>query len=580
MTYASLTLYPSPDVYPGEGLNLGDEPRIAVHEARWLAAEVNMHDGDILRAGPDERDTVNVPTHIEFETARKGGFGPATIVLPRPVGFDVEDAWLFADTRIYDSADRTAHEGRVTGTPHTGVNEVEIQVEGWGNHMGDNGCAHALIADQSLNSWQGMTTALRALLVPPTTFAYWDPESDWDTMVGQPALRLHLEGAWASSYAPFCEAYYDAGPGSRVGGLYSEALNMVTGTTIIDGYSQDDDIGTGITGIFSTSAGSITINATIVSKRWLRLRVYAATPGGTDGVDYNAFFKKLTVRGDHGLTVYGDGPGGYLVSDVIPYLVGRYAPLLNVDTQNIEKTSFPVPHAVWLDDVTLTDMVEGLLLFGGNSVYPLDWSVWEDRGFFLRSPDNPPTQWRVRRDEGTQSLDSGPDSQERLNGIKVKYSDGSEKTKSVGPIGSGSDFETVALEDRSLSNPANRIGGVGTPKWKTVDAGTTTQPGAILMGQQGLVDANLQLWRGTVDVAGPRGQVRNADQEELPVYMIRGGDAMVVEDDGPYTAPRLLESTSFSGDANSRDVSCTIGAAPDRFDVLAARAASRVAVLT
>jgi hypothetical protein len=218
---------------------------------------------------------------------------------------------------------------------------------------------------------------------------------------------------------------------------------------------------------------------------------------------------------------------------------------------------------------TALDAIESLLLLGGDSFLPLDWYVWE-RGsdgkptFGVATQDSHGTEWHARFSEGAEASDAGPDSGEMINGCIVSYDDGSGVKRSVGPPDSGADSIQTSLRDLSDSNPANRTGGL---HFLHFDAGITFQAGAILIGRVILAERNRQEWRGDIVL---KDSVRDAAGNWHPVSMVRAGDRIVIEDDpADDVRPRRVVNTSWSAD--NQQVSCSIGAPPDRLDALLAR---------
>jgi hypothetical protein len=245
---------------------------------------------------------------------------------------------------------------------------------------------------------------------------------------------------------------------------------------------------------------------------------------------------------------------------MVRYVVEEWAPLLDIG--EIEPTTFVVPHMVFGEPTTAMDMIESMAVFGGDHSLPLDWAVWEKRSFHMFSPGQRGTTWRTRYDEGAEASSSGPDAQQMLNGAYVTYDDGTGTQRSVGPPGSGADFETASLIDISDSNPVNRD---GAKHWQVINAGITSQAGAVLIGQLVLADRNNMEWRGEVRVVD---QVRDEAGNWHPVGLVRAADYIVIEDD-PDTRPRRIVNTKYN--SPTRTNSLSVGARPDRLDTLLAR---------
>lgn len=546
-------------------------PRVR-SEPGYLGVRFDLPDGRTARAGPDEADAFNVPVKLDFETSVRGGHGPCNIVLPRPDDFDPLDAGLLASTRIFDQAGRNVHEARVVGMPHTGVNYIEVQGEGWAAHLEADETAKALFIDRDLSHWRGATRERILQLISSRNFA--DPEVVQDKSSALPSLRMPASGAW-TTVRPMCEAWYDAGAGLKVGSVYSNwAWSAAVSVSWILGLFANDNDNSIMTPFDTVKADILTaagassraaIDTLATARRYIMWQyVYNANGAGLANFDYSIFGRSICVFGETGLEVRGTAPDfGLYVSDMVSWIVSRYAPLLTIPADGIEATSFVVPHAAYLDDTTARAMIESLLLFGGNSAYPLDYGVYDDRGFYMRSPGNYGKVWRIRRDEGSESLNQGSDAQELINGVKVTYNDGSGAIKSVGPVGSGSDLETDLVTITDPNHPRNRI---GERAWKRLDAGVLNNTGATLLAQLYLAAKNTEEWRGDVDITGD--QLDSAGNQ-IPAYMVRSGDRVVLEDDRD-TRERRIVSTRYSSDGTTNKLS--IGAAPDRVDTLLARA--------
>lgn len=541
------------------------------------AGEITCLDGTFIRFGPDERDVFNVPLSITFDTEMPGGFGPANIVLPRPQTFDKLRARLFSGVRLYDArSNDTIYEGRITGTP-SDSESVTLECEGWIKALEDDKTARFLGIDRDQSNWQGMTNnrKLDRLAVPQHIE---DANVDWDSSAGSPAVTTSLSDPW-SDLVGLSEGWYWA-RGLPIGGIDyawrksatvdSASVNW-TWTVVL----SSDDLATttdssGNLKAAGPSSGTVTATDA-TNRKWAAVRmIYGAALTATSGKVYKIAYTLAAPFGDHGLTLQGtlatpNTGRGLLVSDMVAYLVGSYAVGLNYTTGtqgSIGATSFAVPHAAWLDDTTALDIISQLAPFGGNDLYALDYYVYDNRMFYLQGPTQHGQTWWVRKDEASQEESQGPDASRRLNGVKVRYDDGSGNTLSVGPPGSQSDFETTDLQDVDPNNPATMD---GLHHYDVFDAGITSTDGAILVGQMILRERNTEEWRGTITLTG---EVQNDAGVWLPAAKVRAGDWIVVEDDVEDTAPRRVVQTSYENQA----VSASVGALPDHLDTLLARA--------
>lgn len=536
---------------------------------------LQLTDGTSRRFGPDESNVQRVPMAISFDTQIPGGFGPSNITIPRPDDFDPLEAKLFASTRIYEArSNRTFHEGRITGTPQVGATSIELELEGWAKHLEDDNTARWIPYDRDLSHWQGMSVQRKVNLLSGGNGAT-DGNVQPDVSTGVPAIDTGLDGSWGNNVTG--EAWYNA-QDLPIGGLdWAWKITSAFYTDITWQWyallSSDDVVTSSNITSNQRSAGpaSGTLTASGVAKKFACLEQVSPTTGGTDGVHYAVLWTLAAVFGTHGLTLQGSvsAPNtgrGLFVSDMAAYAIGRWAPLLNFSTGfqgSIEPTTFVVPHMTFLDDTNALAMIEAMVLLGGSSSLPLDWGVYENREFFMRSPGNYGKIWRARRDQATEPTDQGPEASTRLNGIKVSYDDGSGTKRTVGPVGSNSTTETSDLQDTDPTNPANLD---GARHWHIYDAGITSLAGAKLIGQLILADANQQKkWRGTVVM---KGEVKDDAGNVYPAGRVRAGDSVIIEDDAD-TAPRRIVGTSYSAD--TRSVSCDVGVQPDRLATLLAR---------
>lgn len=543
-----------------------------------LAVEVELADGGRMRYGPDEADVGDVPTDISCDSELPGGFGPANITLPRPDRFDPLQAKLWAATRIYEAeTNRTFHEGRIVGTPAAGASQISLEVEGFSKALDDDRTARLLGLDIDKGNWE--QTSVERQIANAATLAFKGTESIPDDTTGQPALSCLFDpGEGSTSRIVVSEAVYDAGAGNRIG--YVDYAWKISGINSADAnwswvvYAAVSDLISGTpnaTGnLRAAGPGAGTLTTSGGDKRFASVIAYY-NANTVHAIKAIVAWTLLGVVGTHGIPLQGSvaAPAtgrGLLVSDVCAHLLGRFAPSLSYSTGvggSIAPTSFAVPHLVFREDTTATEMIEALVMLGGTTNQPLDWGVYDNREFFLKSPGAYGRVWRMRLDEGGEEDDSGPDASRRLNGIKVVYDDGTGSDHSVGPPGSGSDTETTALLDTDPSNPTNTR---GERHWESFSAGVTSAAGALLIGQLILAERNRTDWRGEVTV---RGDVLDSTGNSHPVAAIRAGDRVVNEDSNDTTERRII-GTSYDNAARANRVS--IGQPGDRLDVILARA--------
>ncbi len=524
-----------------------------------------------LHVAPDSDRPSYLPVSASFDTEMPGGFSAGTITVPNSEEINPID-YLYATTRIYEyETNTTLHEGRVVGASES-LTEVGFELEGWAKHLQDDKTARMIFYDRDHSRWKGASTQRKL-----DTFdaAYNEARVSPDRDTGEPALELALTGPqtdWPG--ISVSDGWYD-GEGIELKYLdYAWKRNSNLGSAApwswFAQFSDNDLLTTPNSSaeLVGTGPGSGTLTAA-AGKRWARVTMaYTAGPGGdTTNVDYSLFWTLLGVVGQHTVPLVGtvSAPStgrGVTVDETVRYIVERWAPEVRIDS--LEETSFVLPHLVYYEATTAFDMIEALVLYGGDGEQVLDWYVYDDRKLSLASPDSHGKQWRTRWEpDGTTAEGSGPDVQRLINGVVVSYDDGTGTVHAVGPPGSDAEYIDDALISFADTNFANRD---GAKHWEKFDAGITSLAGALLIGQLILAERNRQEWRGNITVED---RIRDADGAWHPVSLIRAGDHIVVEDDDD-PRPRRIVNTSY--DSNTKKNSVSVGAPPDRLEVLLARA--------
>lgn len=514
-----------------------------------FAVTLEGNDGNQLRFGPDEADPQNVVVDVSFGTEVPGwGFADGTVKLSRPHGLDSLDADLFAAAHVYDQSGRTVYRGRVAGVPRVGASEIELTLEGPLAHLDDDQAARVIYRDTDLGSWQEAGYDRKETQITSNSRNPIDHTTEYDED-GMPVLVMEAEGNWAATAQAAVEAWY---PGNglligKVAGTWTRT-NASSTSWYWSISACDDAIATGYTGtgdLQSEPTASAAASQTWTPGKPFALLDFVWTGGaltGFESVPFRLGWSGLAVYGDHGLTIRGIEPdAGFYASDIVAHAVGRWAPLVAIEPNGIEQSAFVIPHLAFRDfGTTARNIIEAVSLFGASGFQPPDWGYYED-GFFWRTPGSYGRTWRVRRDEGVVSVDEGPTSESRCNGYVVQYTDANGNSRSVGPTGSGADYETDLLAD---TDPANPVNAAGIPKrYGSRDIGITNEDGAVLIGQLLLKDANTRRYSGSVELEG---EAMDDAGNLWPVYLVRAGDCVIVEDDDD-TTPRKIVSTSYSG---------------------------------
>ena len=534
----------------------------------WLAASLFLSDGRVVRFGGDEIDAENVPSDISWDTSNPGGFGSASITLPRPENLYADDGKLFSHVELYGPGGQIFYEGFVSGVPQVGTDSIQLNLSGWVSSLDKYETFREVFVDRDLGRWGDASRELRITLLAVCN-SVQSASAETDTASALPALTLTTP---ATEVNPIALAVYDAGAGSTIDSIYYDMTSISTSSHDgAIGVMSDDKSTAGMTSpatatsdLITTTNGTASGTFTPTSDyRYAQARFFL---GGTVGsADQSMTLRRLAVFGNHGLTKRGTAPDqGFYASDIISYAISQ-ATSLNYSTDSIETTTFVIPHLTFTDDTTLRSVIEQVTALGGNANVANDWGVYEGREFYWRSPGSYGRTWYVRRDQVATSSSDGPDADRRVAGIKINYTDGAGTSLSVGPPGSNSDYETTALLDSDTDNPAYRIPGAyksETIGIAPIESGYTYSRLAVNAGVMILNERNRLDWRGSVQVSG---EAEDEYGNKLPAALIRAGDRIVVSDSGDTTA-RTIASTSY--DHGSLTCTASIGATPDSLEAL------------
>lgn len=526
-----------------------------------LACTLFANDGTELRFGPDEADAEDVVSDISFGTEVPGwGFAEGSVKVNRPTALGSLDANLFAAAHVYDETGQTVYRGRVAAINRSG-SEIELDLEGPLAHLDDDPTARVIYRDTDLGNWTDATTQRKINL-----YAIYDTVTDHSTEYddqGMPALVLDGDGAWTSKR--ICEAWYDGLDAldsvyfswriQNIGTTWAGAVHGASDTTVSAGTAGTDVITGSSSGTRTETAPS--------GHRYAVANLLFVGANATQG-DRRFWLQGIAVYGNHGLTKRGTEPSaGFYASDVVSHALG-YAPLITTMPNGIEQSSFVIPHLVFRDyGTTARKIIEAVSLYGASGFQPPDWGYYED-GFFWKTPGTYGRTWRLRRDQGSVAIDEGPSTESRCNGFIVSYTDAAGTSRTVGPPGSGADYETDQLADNDPANPVN-INGIPR-RYGSRDVGITSQDGAVLLGQLLLRDANTRRYSGSAEV---KGRAMDEAGNLSPAYLIRAGDYAVFEDDED-TTPKKIVSTNYANGTTALTLdnkSASIETALARLDV-------------
>ena len=519
----------------------------------YLAVSIELSDGRVLRIGPDESQVGDIPTSFSFETQMPGGFGPASLVIPRPPNLYADDARLFSSVVVYGEGMRVIYEGYVTGLPQQGEEEIQIQLSGWSTILERIQNFRQIFVDRDLNNWKQAPATRQLSLLQNNQVAVLNAPSIQSSAT-LPSLTLTN----SPSVSDNAEAWFDAGPGLLIKQIFIQKTTgpfaQFTSNQLRVGFSNSE---APPSPYFEqvTGFGANLSNERIVANPPTR---YAQINWQTNG---ELQVSGIAVYGNHTLGLVAPEPRGVRQSEAIAYIVGNSG--LNLLPESIEETDLIVPHLSFLQDTSPRAIIENLNVLGGKGRLPNDWGTYENREFFWRTPGTYGKVWRVRSENISDTRSDGPDSILRTAGVKVNYQDATGETRSVGPPNSFSDFETSQLLSIDQDNPA-----LSLPGFHTQSIGITTRAGAVNVGRVLLNERNRLTWRGSLQM---QGQVMDSEGKIYPVHRVRAGDHIIVEDDDD-TRPRPINSTSYNHDNLSLNAS--LGAVPDTLDSLLARLAA------
>lgn len=537
-------------------------------DGNWLACELTKLDGsETLRFGPDEADPGDVPLDLGFSSQIPGGFGDASVTLRRPRWISAEQMPLFNAARFYGPGNRTVYEGRVkTGGAKIDADSIRLDLEGWSAHLDDDETWRFLGVHNDLTAWQGPSVQRQLNVLAASADMQQNGGAEPDT-TGLSALATRLTGE--TNRACRCEMSLGLGVAiAEVRGAWKKnsAINAGDGNWAWHCYLSTDDVFTSFTGTSNLrAAGPGTFTLSGSGKVAVVALIYGAAlafGGALEGWNFDVFWTALSAFGSHGLTpqAMADGRYGLLGSDAIRYGVQQAAPLLSVGSDAIEPSGLVIPHLVVTDsDRPLRELIERSTALGGATGKLNDWGVYEDRGFFWRSPGSYGRSWRVRRDQVATPTDDGLSTEARFSSVMVFYTDGAGQTRSVGPVGSGADYETSLLTDPDPDNPAHRL----PNRRKRASVGVTSQEGAVNIGVALLAEQYALTRRQTVSI---QGYATDSAGNEHPAAMVRAGDRLLIEDDDGHIAEEPVNSTSF--DQGSLTATANLGAAPHSVEVM------------
>lgn len=455
-----------------------------------------------------------------------GGHATLDATLPRRVNGAEIGLERLTTLRVEGVTSR-AWEGRIEHVPSVSGDQVAVSPSavGWQAALSDDNSARFLGIDRTMSRWTGPSRQRMLNLISNGAQSMGGAQQIPDESTGVPVLRTGWVGPWNS--VPSADALLSAGvPIGRIRASWARAGSA--GSSSPWGWraflSSDDILtSTDTTGVISTAGpGTVDLAATTSTRKFALLQFfYNSTAAGTDGTTYAIDWTSVRLIGP-GLTVYGtEDPSnglyeGLLASDIVAYIVQRFAPTLNFTTGpngTIRPSAFVIGQFAHLEPTTAAEMVGAASRFGLE-----DWAVWDDRTVFWAPRGTFGRRWRARVGPA-QLQETGPQVDRLWNCAILQYRDVDGTTRTVGFPGSGADVEDESLRDSDPENPANKLG--ITRCAPPLRAGTLT-PGAAIKICATFLDETKRL-----DASGRAAITGHAmDQAGVlwPYHEIRAGD--------------------------------------------------------
>lgn len=536
-----------------------------------LSHVIETPSGRFFRWGEDDPNPARVPSGVRFSDTMPGGFENADATLPRKAGEDDADFERLSTWHIYGAGGEKAWEGRIERAPRVSGNESSVSPSavGWQAHLEDDKSAREIYVDRDLSHWGPWS---RQRQVDMNAVQYFEGQGSIETLPDAttkvPGISHKFERiATTAGSGPFAvfESWYD-GHGIPLGLMYLNqsqvGINVNPSWTVSAQLHVDDrgaTPGSASTGNLQGAPGPRYLsNANPALKFGLLQTAHSGT--FTGDIEVRVDWKNLTMYGNHGLTGYGPDPNGLLASDIVAHVVGKFAPQLTATTGtngSIQTSGFVVPHLVFMDRTTAGDMVKQTARFG-----LWDFAVWDNKTFWWHDRNARGRAWRTRIGPA-QFEESGPSFERVWNSLLVQYQDVDGSTRTVGPPGSGSDTEDVALVDLDPENPANSAGVI---RRTMLTMGVSTPAAATTAGQRFLQESKLLDRSGRARILG---HIESDRGVVFPYWAVRAGDTISFIDAADSSPRRVIRTEK---DHASRTCSVDLDAPPEGLQQLLERA--------
>jgi hypothetical protein len=513
-----------------------------------LHTEIETAAGDTYRWDGNARNPADRPQAVTCGSKLGEGYSQSTVTLARKGALSYPDIDEFATIRHIGLDGQIAYEGRIAATPRSG-RKIEVQAVGWMSHARDTPIPALLIVDRDMNNWAGASRT-RNIALTASNITSAEPPRPMSDSANAAGLLLAHASEWASPIRPDTEAWYDAGPfvdGNKIARLYYDMA--AAGNTSTANANWDLQIRTTNTddaSVIVASSGDIWASvpiaqamSDIIGSRYAFVSfVYTVSPGGAPAYDYSVHARKLAVWGNHGLNLYGTTePYGARASDIIRYVAGLYAPLL--DTSGIADSPSIIDQFRFKEQTYAYDVFTK-----ANAYDRYNIAVWDDRILTytaMPAATDDPT-WVVRASDGNgyEPNWTGPSTAATANGVMVRF-----QNVLTGQEDVVSPDTDATLADTRDTIAANRA---GIPRWEAIQLPDPNTPtGAAEIGRAILAEFNRPRHPGDITV---RGHIRDLAGNWHQGWRVKAGDTVLLEDD-PDATPLTIWDAPWTQDTKT-----------------------------
>lgn len=527
-----------------------------------LGISVDGPKGPLGRWADDEPDAERIPDDLQISKSLPGGDKALRCSLLGDPLLDRPDTHQLNEIRAYGPGNETVWRGFLSSDSE-GTDRRNPAAVGDAARFQDDPAIPFRIIDRDLSRFSGPSRA-RKLALLTANYAVYEPSVRQDESSGRACIEIDLDGAWASPRLPIGEAWYDAGPVSRVvavnfklsgGPSYDSAFAFYTVFSATD-YGADVASGDLWAGspIASTSQGP----SDGVPRRFCFFEsAFGSTPGGADGRSHDVAIEAVGVHFDHGLTPRDlPGPGTYWGGDVVRYLLDRHRVSggpIGYTADSIDSGSeFGIPHLAEEEPVNVEAGLESVGRF-----YEHEWAVCDRTAFWLPRKSFG-RLWYVRRDEGARAEGAGYSEDHLFNGTLVTYTDPSGASRTVGPPGSGLDPFAGSNAGLLVTDEENVLNQWRRRRWARLAAPMTTEAGAIRLGERFTQAIQTRQLSGSLTVEN--GMLMDSAGARYPAWAVSPGDRIVVLGSGD-TTERFIVATDYT--RSDRKCRLTLDSAPE-----------------